>query len=84
MSELTNKEIDLLRRALGLSFYSRTTPTRNCLFLADAQHDFEHIELLIERGYMQEDSTVGPRGKRYFVKATDAGREAVLAQKWQA
>lgn len=83
MTHLTDEETSILRRTLGLGKFNRTNPTRNQLWMADAGDYLMHIELLIERGYMTTDSIIGPKGKRFFYKATDAGRVAVLDMPWK-
>jgi hypothetical protein len=84
MVHLTSEEISLLRQALGLSYYNRENAKRNWLAMADAEKYPQALSSLIERGYMAEDYTFGMGGKEPFYKATDAGRFAVLEQKWPA
>lgn len=81
---LSKEETALLRQALGLSYYNRENPTRNRLFTGDAEKYPAAIASLLEREYMAVDHTFGPGGKEPYYKATDAGRFAVLEQKWSA
>jgi DNA-binding PadR family transcriptional regulator len=41
------------------------------------------MDELLQRGFVKQDSVIGPGGKEVYYKTTDAGREAVLEQPWK-
>lgn len=82
MVHLTPEEASVLRQTLGLSYYNRENPRRNHLYQDDADKVASVVSGLIQRGYLSHAYTFGPTGRIPFYKATDAGRFAVLEQKW--
>lgn len=67
---ITDEQKNLLRAALGLSFYVKK-PTRNWLNNIAGHEDA--VADLISRDYMVERHTHGPAGKEPFYEVTDAG-----------
>lgn len=84
MTHMTEEETELLRQALGLGLYCRENPTRNRLFVRDAEKYPEALASLLARGFLMEDFVFGQGGKEPFYKATDAGRFGVLEQAWKS
>lgn len=75
--KLTETQLDLLRSALGLSFYV-TTPTRNWLPSEDIIKHATDVDELKQIGFLATKTFFGAGGKSFATTITDAGKEYVF------
>lgn len=82
LNGLTDDELTVLRRTMGMSYYQRR-PTRNHLAGLHAVDHLPTITGLIDRGLMEAKFTYGPAGREWYYAATEEGSLAALETSWK-